>query len=243
MDTSNNRSVIADGREIKYFLERKRVKNLNLRIRKDGTVFVSANQSISNEEIDKFVSSKADYIIKAIEHFAASSQYRPCPKQYVSGETFYIQGRSLRLQVVQADKEVVSSDGIYIYLEVKDTNDYEKKKKIITRFLELQCKKVMNEILEELYPQFQKYGIAKPKLRIREMKTRWGSCLVGKEIITLNRCLLEAPRICTEYVMMHELCHFVYPNHSNQFYAFLTMLMPDWKERKKILEQNAKYWL
>lgn len=55
--------------------------------------------------------------------------------------------------------------------------------------------------------------------------------------------LLEAPRNCIEYVVMHELCHFIHPNHSKQFYGFLTMLMPDWKERKTILDKSATYWL
>jgi predicted metal-dependent hydrolase len=75
------------------------------------------------------------------------------------------------------------------------------------------------------------------------METRWGSCLAHKGIITLNKRLLEAPRHCIEYVVMHELCHFLHPDHSKRFYAFLTTLMPDWRERKSILDQNATFWL
>lgn len=64
-----------------------------------------------------------------------------------------------------------------------------------------------------------------------------------KQIITLNKQLLEAPRDCIEYVVVHELCHLVHPNHSKQFYAFLTMFMPDWKERKTELEKSCILWL
>lgn len=113
----------------------------------------------------------------------------------------------------------------------------------MTRFLEQQCKMVFNEIVEELYPLFQKYGVEKPLLRSRDMETRWGSCLTKKEIITLNKWLLEAPGNCIEYVVMHELCHFMHPNHSKHFYAFLSMLMPDWKERKQFLDKTATFWL
>ena len=243
MDTSNVRIVVAQGREIRYCLERKNVKNLNLRIRKDGGVFVSANETVSCKEIDDFVCSKAYYIVEAIERFHNMAKYKPQPKQYVSGESFCIQGRGLRLQVSQAKKDSVSSDGIYIYLEVKDVNDFEKKRRIVNRFLDQQCKAVFGEVLDELYPLFAKYGVDKPILRIRDMETRWGSCLTKKGIVTLNKRLIEAPRNCIEYVMMHELCHLIYPNHSKSFYMFLATLMPDWKERKQYLEKTATWWL
>ena len=241
METSSSRIVTAEGREIHYCLERKTVKNLNLRVRKDGRVFVSANETVSCKEIDDFVCSKARYIVEAIERFKDMAQYKPQPKQYVSGETFCIQGRGLRLQVSQAKRDGILSDGIYIYLEVKDVNDFEKKKRIVNRFLDQQCKTIFGEVLDELYPLLGKYGIDKPTLRIRDMETRWGSCLPKKGIITLNKRLIEAPRNCIEYVVMHELCHFVYPNHSNQFYLFLSMLIPDWKERKHYLDKNVAY--
>lgn len=243
MDATIERRVIVENREICYHLERKSVKNLNLRVRKDGSVFVSVNEMVPCEEVDKFIHSKASYIFKAIDHFREMEQYRPQPKQYVSGESFCIQGRGLRLQVSQVEREAISSDGVYIFLEVKDANDIERKRRLVTGFLDQQCKMVFSEVMEDLYPVVKKYGIEEPSLRIRDMETRWGSCLTKKKIITLNKRLLEAPRNCIEYVVMHELCHLIHPNHSKQFYAFLTMLMPDWKERKDYLDKSAAYWL
>lgn len=243
MENSIMRSVIVDKGEINYCLERKEVKNLNLRIRKDGKVFVSANNDVPLEEIDEFVRSKSDYVLASVKKFEEMAQCRPQPKQYVSGESFYIQGRALRLKVSNADKDRVNTDGVYIFLEVKDPDDFDRKHKLISRFLNRQCKLVFEEVIDELYPAFKKYGVDKPMLKIRDMETRWGSCLAKKGIITLNKRLLEAPRNCIEYVVMHELCHFIQPNHSKHFYSFLTMLMPDWKERKVLLEKTAAYWL
>ncbi len=243
MSTTSKRMVLAEGQEISYVLERKQVKNLNLRIRKDGRVFVSASDAVPFEEVDEFVCNKASYILDAVKRFNEMALYKPQPKQYVSGETFYLQGRGLRLQVSQATKDSISSDGVYIYLKVKDVNDFEKKRRIVTRFLDQECKTAFSEVMEDLYPLVKKYGIEKPTLRIRDMETRWGSCLTKKRIITLNKRLLESPRNCIEYVVMHELCHLIHPNHSKQFYSFLTMLMPDWKERKVYLDKSAAYWL
>jgi len=145
--------------------------------------------------------------------------------------------------VTKGNRESIKTDGIYIYLEVKDPDSFERKHRLVSRFLNQQCKLVFGEVINELYPTFKKYGVEQPILRIRDMETRWGSCLAKKGIITLNKRLLEAPRNCIEYVVMHELCHFIQPNHSKHFYTFLTMLMPDWKERKNLLEKTAVYWL
>ena len=225
MGSVSQRSVWVDGAEIIYHLEQKSVKNLNLRIRNDGSIYVSAHPSVALAEVDAFVCKKSAYIRNAAKEFKEIEQFHQRPKKYVSGETFYLQGHGLRLKVAKADKDTVSDDGIYIFLNVADPADTTKKQRLVTRYLD------------------RKYGVLMPKLRIRNMETRWGSCLSEKGIITLNKRLIEAPRNGIEYVIMHEMCHFIHPNHSRQFYTFLTMLMPDWKERKRALDQCAVYWL
>ena len=237
------RTVFYEGSEISYQLEQKPVKNLNLRIHKDCKVYVSANPEVPVNKVDEFVVSKGQYICSAQKKFGEMALYSPKPKQYVSGETFCILGKGVRLKVEQASHNTISSDGVYLNLCIKDPQDFEKKKRMVSHFLDCQCDTTFGEVMSEIYPVFQKYGVAVPVLRFRNMETRWGSCLPHKGIITLNKRLLEAPRHCIEYVVMHEFCHFIHPDHSKHFYAFLTMLMPDWKERKRILDQSANFWL
>ena len=237
------RTIQIDGIPLHYSLERKNVKNLNLHVRKAGSVYVSANNAVPEEKIDEFLLSKGTFIRNAQNKFMEQEHYKHLPKQYVSGETFYIQGRALRLKVSQSTKEKILSDGVYLLLEVKDPQNFTQKERLVKKYLDRQCKTVFGEIVDEMYPVFQKYGVAPPILRIRNMDTRWGSCLPGKGIITLNKRLLEAPRNCIEYVVMHEFCHFIHPNHSKHFYDFLSMLMPDWKERKRILDESAAFYL
>ena len=237
------RTVIYENYEIHYLLEQKPVKNLNLRIHKDCMVYVSANPDVPAEKVDDFVVRKGAYIRSAQRKFREMAQYAHQPKQYVSGETFYMLGRGVRLKVEKSMQETIFSDGIYLSLCVKDPSDLKKKQRMVTRYLDEQCRSVFGEIISEIHPIFQKYGVPMPTLRIRDMETRWGSCLAKKGVITLNKRLLEAPRNCIEYVVMHEFCHFIHPNHSKHFYGFLAMLMPDWKERKTVLDRSAVFWL
>ena len=146
------RTVRINGLLLEYSLERKNVKNLNLHVRKDGSVYVSANDTVPEGKIDEFLISKGDFIRNAQDKFKEQEQYRPLPKQYVSGETFYIQGRALRLKVTQAARDKVYSDGVYLFLDVKDQQDIAKKERMVKRFLDKQCKAVFGEIVAEFTP-------------------------------------------------------------------------------------------
>lgn len=237
------RTISYRGTEIEYQLKRKTVKNLNLRIHSDSSIVVSANESISADKVDEFVIEKGAYILSTVLRFKQIEAQELPPKKFVSGETFNILGRGIRLKVKRSEKEGVFSDGRYLYLSVKNPDDYDRKEKMIRRYLDKQCRDVFLEIMQRIYPMYQKYGLSMPILRIRDMKTRWGSCSPARGAITLNKQLLEVPTNCIEYVVMHEFCHFIHPNHSKQFYSFLTMLMPDWKERKAQLDKSAAHGL
>lgn len=235
------RTVSFCGSEITYQLEQKPVKNLNLRIRRDGSVYVSANERVSPKKADEFVLSKGKNILAAQKRLEELALNRT-PKKYVSGEVFYIQGCGLQLMVSQGKKNTAETDGTHLFLQVKCPDDTEEKKRTLSKFFDWQCREVFGEVMLQIYPQFQKYGVSMPTLRIRDMETRWGSCLSAKGIITLNKRLLYAPRRCIEYVVMHEFCHFIHPNHSKEFYGFMAMLMPDWKVRKAALNNSSAYW-
>lgn len=75
-----------------------------------------------------------------------------------------------------------------------------------------------------------------PNLRVKKMQTLWGSCSRKHRTVNLNYYLYKAPVACVEYVILHELLHFIYPRHDKQFYDTLTVMMPDWQERKRLLD-------
>ena len=158
-------------------------------------------------------------------------------RKYVDGEHFKLCGHDLRLKVSQGTKNYVENDGVYIKLTVKNINDFELKQKTMDKWIKEQCVSTISMICEAVYPKFQKYGVKFPMLKFRKMISRWGSCQPKRGILTFNISLIEAPIACIEYVVVHEFTHFLQPNHSKKFYTQFTMFMPDWVERKKILEK------
>lgn len=226
-----------DGEAVQYELQRKAVKNVNLRVKPDGIVYISANDSISDETIEKILNERSAFILNALHRYKELQQYAPKPKRYVDGEGFKICGRDLRLRVFKGEKNTVDCDGVFIKLTVTNTDDAELKKRVMDKWIRRQFEMIINEICQEIYPKFQKYGVQFPKLRFRKMISQWGSCRPKSGCVTFNIALAGVPVSCIEYVAVHEFTHFLQPNHSKRFYAQLTMFMPDWAERKKLLER------
>lgn len=223
-------------RVLDYELHRKPVKHINLRIRSDGSVFVSANTDIGQEEIENFIIKKSEMIFNAIERYSEISKYSAEDYSYVTGESFRYLGRDLRLKV-SAGKRKVDTDGVCLYLTVPNISDKEMKVQLIDKWYDKECRTLFPLIIKDVYNKlFQKYNIVLPSLIIRNMTSRWGSCQTKRNTITLNKRLIETPRECIEYVIVHEFTHFLQPNHSRKFYDLLAVFMPDWKERKNMLE-------
>lgn len=173
------REVNYNGTVIKYNLERKKVKNINLRIKPDMSVVVSANRRVSVKYIDDFVLRKADFILSALNKFKNNTDI---PQPRFSQQDF----------IDYVDKEFIN-----------------------------------------VYNQFKEYNIEKPVIKLRKMKSRWGSCNYVKGIITLNTNLIFCSEEQINYVIVHEFSHLLVHNHSDKFYDVVKQYVPDYKRIRK----------
>ena len=234
------KTIILNGREIVYDFQRKAVKNINLRIKADGTVHLSASPRVPERTIEDFLNSKADFILKALDHYSYVKSHSPKPKQYVDGEKFIILGSERILKVNQGNKNAVDCSDAAITISVKNTNDTELKKRTLDQWMTSYCKEIVFAVCESIYPEFKKYCADFPEIRFRRMTSRWGSCQPKKKVLTFNTALIEASLPCIEYVVTHEFTHFLHADHSKSFYNSLAFFMPDWKERKKALQMYGR---
>lgn len=225
--------------KIIFAVERKKVKNVNLNIRVNGEIIVTAREEVPINFIMSFVERKASWIIKQSKYFKDHATENIAARELVSGETIKYLGKQYRLKVQEAINEEVKYFRGYIHLYVKDKSNYKRKEQLLNDWIDKRCKEIFNEIYNKVYPVLSKYNVPSSKITIRNMKSRWGSCIVQKQNIILNRELIKAPKYCIQYVILHELIHFMYKDHNKEFYDFLYTLMPDWKERKRILDEEV----
>ena len=229
------RVVKGKGKELEYLLIRKSVKNLNMRVKPEGTIIVSANPLVSARYVDRFVLSHEETIIKALNKYEKLRQNTQKPLCYESGEKVLFLGKQLHLLLEVSRVEGVDIFGDFLNLRVKDISDFARKERVMKKWFAKMQREVFLQICDEIYPLFQTYGVKYPLVKIRSMKSRWGSCQPTKGIITLNAKMIAAPREAIEYVVLHEFAHFIHPNHSKDFYALVEKFMPDWKQRKTML--------
>ena len=134
----------------------------------------------------------------------------------------------------------VKIDEKKITLYLKNVQDDALAQRVFDKWWRTTAINTFQKTTDKLYDSiFKKYDVIKPAVSIKKMKTLWGSCTPTKNKITLNEYLLKADIRCIQYVVLHELTHLLYPNHSSGFYDFLTVQMPDWKERKKRLDTEV----
>ena len=234
------KEIILNNQKITYELNRKNVKNLNLRIKTDGTISVSANYRISEERIESFLIENSDFIFKALKKYEEYEKNKPAENKLLTGEKIKILGSERTLKVEEGNSNSVYFDKNFLLLKVKDVTDFELKQRLIEKWKKEQATKVVTEICDVMYPYFKNYVPVFPEIKFRKMTSRWGLCRPKSNILTFNTALIEVPVECIEYVVAHEFTHFLEANHSRDFYNKLGNIMPDWKIRRNILNNKSR---
>ena len=170
------------------------------------------------------------------QRFFAQFLPRTPARQFISGETHLYLGRQYRLRLRQAEAEDVKLIAGYLYIYVEDTSDVGRVRGLLCQWYAAHAEARFNERLTACMQQIAGWSTPTPRLEIRSLVRSWGSCSpTGR--LTLNIDLVRAPRACIDYVILHEICHLVHPNHSREFYKLLTTVLPDWRSRKTRLEK------
>lgn len=221
------------GLRMEYEYIPKDIKNINIRITKDGEISVSAPLKTKPKLVDSFVEEKAEWIFRKMADFEKAKETMPDDGFY-DGKTAFILGDEYIIKLDRGKKFDVKIEGkeILVYSRYGDDN---LKPKYLDWLSEL-ASPVFEDSLNRMLVIAKEYNIHKPEIYIRNMSSRWGSCNTSKHRIGLNVQLIKKDITCIDQVVLHEVAHFISPDHSSKFYAVLDKLMPDWKERKNDLE-------
>lgn len=207
---------VLDDLVLDVVITRKNNKNTYIRLKDANTIYVTTSYFATNNSIKKLLDENKKFIISSIDKIN---------NKKMKDENFYYLGKKYEIAIIPTVDEVLLSDDSII---VKNELQLDKwlKKQMIQIFSDRY--NYLHSILEE--------KLEKPTLKIRYMKTRWGVCNKRNMTITLNSELIKYDIKCLDYVIIHELSHLVYFDHSPDFWKQVSKYVPDYKEIRKQLK-------
>jgi hypothetical protein len=225
-------------KDIYFELKRSDRKTLAIEVHPDSSIVVVAPENSTIKDIENKITKRGLWISKQQNYFEQFLPRTP-ERQYVSGETHYYLGKSYLLKISEGNNNSVKLIAGKLQVICRQNTSPETVKKILAHWYYEHAEKRFESVVDNAFEKFKEYKINKPKIEIKRMSKRWGSCNTIDKI-TINPEIIKAPTKCIEYLIIHEMCHLIIPNHKKQFFDLLEQKMPNWKKWKLRLEKSMK---
>lgn len=226
--------------EIDIVCEYKKRKNLMLRVYpKTAQVLFSIPYNTPKEYALAFLQKQKRWIENQLEKVLPYL----VKHDYLTGDSFYFLGEKIDLVVKKGSFNKAEICGKKIILTQKIVLTQKEKRQLIEKMFYKSASNVMLDLVEHILPRFEKLHrlSQRPRVKLRKMESKWGICRPLLQEITLSKRLIHLPKELIEYVIVHELCHFKHMNHGKDFWLFVGQLVPDYKEKRRLLNQVDIY--
>ncbi len=234
--TPSTDSIRYGALSIEFTVTRRSRETLEIAVEPDCSVAVVAPLQSSNDAVRAKVRKRAPWILQQQRYFSQFSP-RNVERQYCSGETHLYLGRQYRLKISRVDAPCVKLVRGYIIVGAVDPHDVLETKRLLDTWYQAKASAKFSERLGICQQRFSRRNNVEPAgMTIKLMDKRWGT-MSHRRRLTLNRRLIQASVASIDYVITHELCHLVIPNHTPPFYRLLQQVMGDWQIRKQRLEK------
>lgn len=204
-----------NNQEYEVVIERKNNKNTYIRVKEDMKIYVTTNYFVSKSHVKYLLDNNIDYLEKMLNKRMLQKQKE---------DSFYYLGNKYDIILVSSFNDI----------EIVEDKIYAKDMKSLKKWYKRQIINIFQNRLEFNYKRFEE-NIPYPNLKVRNMKTRWGVCNKKTRTITLNSNLMKYDIIKLDYVIIHELSHFVYFDHSSNFWNLVAKYCKDYKKIRKEL--------
>ncbi len=210
--------VVIDNNTYEVIVVKKYIKNIYIRVKEDLKIYVTCNILTTNNYIEELLNKNISSIKKMIERV----------KRKIERDSKFIYlGVPYRVILCNVFKKpTIVEDIIYVHSLTQ-----------LDKFLSNEAKRVLPLRVQEWYEKMKDY-VSYPKVVIRKMVRKWGYCNKSQKLITLNSELIKHNIEEIDYVVVHELCHFIYFDHSKNFWKCVEKFIPNYKKLRKALNDE-----
>ncbi len=220
--------------DINIDVVKKDIKNVHLRVYPPtGRVRISAPKRMSLDNIRVFATSKLDWIKR--QRTKLREQARESQRDYLHGESHYVWGQRVLLALEEADGVPnVELRPSKLVVRVHPGADKKMREAVVSRWY----RELLRDAVPPLIETWEaRLGVTVTKFYVRQMKTLWGSCNPRARTIRLNTELAKKPKVCLEYIVMHEMAHLLEASHGAKFRALMDKHLPAWRETRRELNR------
>lgn len=221
--------ITFDGIKIKV-IKKTSMKNLYLRVKQGSGEIVLTAPKVSDEYIMQFIRTKLEVLRQHIED--SKKRNTDSDKKFVDGEKHFLWGKAYTLRVVDSkDFPAMSENEIFIY--VKDLSDSKEIERNLNEFYRRELRLKLETFLKLAEDMA---GVSSNEVRIKNMKTRWGTCNIKDRRVWVSLNIAKYDEICLLYILLHELTHLKEKNHTKRFYKILDETFSMRKECDEMLK-------
>ncbi len=224
---------ILDDLDIPYIIKQGKYKRITIGYYHQDILTIKCPITLNTNLLEPFI----------IKHLEWIKNKRPKIKQviYENNHKYLFLGKELEIKIFNSHHESVNiiNEQLVIY---SNNPSIEYLKTLVNNWRLRQAELIFNEVMHKCFLKMNKYLDKYPHLEIKKYKSRWGCCYPQKNKIIINVSVVNLPLNLIEYVMYHELSHFIHLNHSTDFHQFLMKFVPNEKRlRKEITKYNSLY--
>lgn len=226
-----NAKAVKSYKDIDYTLKKSERKTTSIYIERDGTVSVLAPEPFDQQKIEQIIEKKRSWIYRNLAEWEDLNRTR-IQRQYVNGESFLYLGRSYRLHIVANQEEPLVFKNGQFQLSKKSVQDAPE------LFKQFYKAKLLKKIEERSAGYTAKMAKQPKGFRVMELKNRWGSCS-SQGVLNFHWKCAMLPLSVLDYVIVHELAHLQYLNHTPAFWRVVEKVIPGYEEQKTWLKFNG----
>ena len=218
----------------RFVLTRRKIRNFYLRLYPDGTAHVSAPLWATDAQIEDFLRPRLAWLQR--HRAAVAGQCASCMQAFEAGRTLWLFGQRLTLKLAAQEKPGLFFRGETAVLCCAPDAGVQQRRAIAEQAYRL----ALASYLRTRVPFYSaRMGLDPPQYSIRLMRTRWGSCTPAARRIRFNLRLAQKPEAWIDYIIVHELAHLRYADHSPAFWALVEQHFPEWRSVRHALNTGA----
>lgn len=222
--------MICTCKDLNYTLLKSERKTMSIYVEPEGRVVVRAPKDVSKQQINAIIDLKRHWIYKSIAEFQELNKTK-VTRQITNGEGFLFMGRSYRLKIEKnIDKSFTLTQGYFVIREDK----IHKARELFINFYREQGKILFSKRVKYYK---DKIGVNPAKIRVMDLKKRWASR--SNKSLNFHWKVMLAPISVIDYIIVHELAHFMKENHGPEFWEIMESVMPSYEEKKRWLQTNG----